>query len=597
MRGMGGIGGGVAVAAPRVCACCPKRRLWEQRSGWIVIDTVVTSAERLLGWRAGAAAALALAAAAVAVGSAPWPTRPTPTGSTPAQTPAATAASPQWGALVESASGFRLRVPDGWTFNDSRVLVNRAVERLFSLSAHPLDPPAPTQTWASVREDAVVLELWQYGGPRMPSAASEESEFPLDWSAAEALSDASARQARRLQFRHVFRPLALVAHVGPSAPQRDRDQLAAIVASMQPLPVPDEGSYLGAHVAGRLANLPQGSITLVGVGRPTATPMFIVRGRQHTFAFHASAFGGYGGMYACPLRYEPDARVFICDASGARWTRVGTPLAASAQFSLDWAPVAVRDGKVMVMPSRISGPSVRDERAEFDAETIPLMRIASREAIVRRGLSLSSSGYPAVAEAKLVANADLARSGALPGFADRSDPLWAVAVSRSLPPGATGHSPGSWTLFVFDERGKLLRVACCIGDAPAGFSALPDLAPSAPAPASVVECGPTVEPPLAWDATARECVWAAYSARRPFRWMATGHTIEGDPVPSVLTYDGRTLRMTRDMRADDFSSRADRRIWEWSCGEMAKRPWSTDGMRYLFELTGCGGDSSQANAP
>jgi hypothetical protein len=75
-------------------------------------------------------------------------------------------------------------------------------------------------------------------------------------------------------------------------------------------------------------------------------------------------------------------------------------------------------------------------------------------------------------------------------------------------------------------------------------------------------------------------------------------TIEGDPVPSLLSVDPtRGLDVTRDVTADKFSAQADRRVWSWHCATLTKRTWATDASRYSFELGGCTGDGPSTHFP
>jgi hypothetical protein len=112
-------------------------------------------------------------------------------------------------------------------------------------------------------------------------------------------------------------------------------------------------------------------------------------------------------------------------------------------------------------------------------------------------------------------------------------------------------------------------------------------------------CGTTEEStPPAYSATARECIWTAYSAGKAAYWAARGETIEGDPIPGTLSFDpARGLDVTRDVTADRYSSPSNRRVWSWHCTTMTKRVWATDALRYSFELTGCTGDGPSTTFP
>lgn len=126
------------------------------------------------------------------------------------------------------------------------------------------------------------------------------------------------------------------------------------------------------------------------------------------------------------------------------------------------------------------------------------------------------------------------------------------------------------------------------------------------ATAAFVDCGASdLGPGITYDQTGRECVWNAYSAGTPTRWIVTAYTQEGAPVRETLRYEGGVLLMTRDLTADGFSSPSDRRIWSWRCAAMTKRPYTnttrpygTDSqVPYSFELTSCTGEVAQAVFP
>ena len=114
---------------------------------------------------------------------------------------------------------------------------------------------------------------------------------------------------------------------------------------------------------------------------------------------------------------------------------------------------------------------------------------------------------------------------------------------------------------------------------------------------SGTDCG-TTEESRAYSASARECIWSAYSSGRAAYWNVRGVTIEGDPTPSLLSVDPtRGLDVTRDVTADKFSAQSDRRVWSWHCTTLTKRTWATDASRYSFELAGCTGDGPTAHFP
>ena len=117
-------------------------------------------------------------------------------------------------------------------------------------------------------------------------------------------------------------------------------------------------------------------------------------------------------------------------------------------------------------------------------------------------------------------------------------------------------------------------------------------------PASVVDCGLSdLRPPAGYDASARQCLWTAYSAGMPAHWVATKYTTEGAPIPETISFDGAVVLVTRDLSLDGFSSAQDRRLWTWRCGTMIKLPWVSDPDRFSFGLSNCLGESADAGFP
>lgn len=117
-------------------------------------------------------------------------------------------------------------------------------------------------------------------------------------------------------------------------------------------------------------------------------------------------------------------------------------------------------------------------------------------------------------------------------------------------------------------------------------------------PSVVIDCGSFAAGHNTYESAGRECVWDAYTAHTAVRWAVRQLTIEGDPIPGTLGYDpGQGIVITRDVRADEFSGTADRRLWMWRCGTMSRRTWATDPSRYSFELTDCRGDGASTHFP
>ena len=146
--------------------------------------------------------------------------------------------------------------------------------------------------------------------------------------------------------------------------------------------------------------------------------------------------------------------------------------------------------------------------------------------------------------------------------------------------------------------GLAALVASCAQSGPPVPTASDRPNPTARATVAVVDCGVSdLGPSMAYNASERQCVWTAYSAGTPTRWIVTAYTTEGAPVRETLSFDGGVLLMTRELSADGFSSPADRRLWSWRCGAMTQRPFVTDRLRYSFELTDCTGEVAQAVFP
>lgn len=117
-------------------------------------------------------------------------------------------------------------------------------------------------------------------------------------------------------------------------------------------------------------------------------------------------------------------------------------------------------------------------------------------------------------------------------------------------------------------------------------------------PPRAVDCGVSDETaPNAYDATARDCVWSAYSMGTPSRWTVMRRTTEGDPIRATMTAQRGFIIVTRDMTADRFSAAPDRRMWTWQCRTIAKRAWATDPTRSFFDLSGCSGDGGSTAFP
>lgn len=72
--------------------------------------------------------------------------------------------------------------------------------------------------------------------------------------------------------------------------------------------------------------------------------------------------------------------------------------------------------------------------------------------------------------------------------------------------------------------------------------------------------------------------------------VCTQYTIDGDPIPETVTFNGRLIVVTRDTRLDRFAGQHDRRTWTWTCRTMTQRASTNDPGRFSCELGECGGE-------
>ena len=117
-------------------------------------------------------------------------------------------------------------------------------------------------------------------------------------------------------------------------------------------------------------------------------------------------------------------------------------------------------------------------------------------------------------------------------------------------------------------------------------------------PASVTDCGSFDAGHNTYDPTGLECFWRAYTAGTSARWAVRQLTIEGDPIPSTITFDPtKGIVVTRDVTRDRFSSPADRRVWTWHCATVTRRPWATDASRDFLAVAACAGEGTETAFP
>ncbi|HTJ60123.1 MAG TPA: hypothetical protein VL333_02910 [Candidatus Saccharimonadales bacterium] len=383
-----------------------------------------------------------------------------------------------------SAAGFNLIVPPGWTATDRTEMFNRRGARLLVLSngAQPVaDAQTGLLTLTDLPADHVVLELTEFSFPGGPGPQTE-STFPLDWHAAQ-VAIGPYGLAPMLHFQHLLQSLTLTAYSGPDAKQADRDALASVVASIRPEVIPESGVYRGWDVLGPLATFPIGSVRHFSTPQSTVGAFFLVRGAHTLFALIDSAYQFMGAMKPCPIRYDPSARTFVCEATGDRWSRTGAQLTGGGLFGLAYHTAMVKDGLVLVGGSSMGGgerpPAEQDEFA--DPVDSPLPSIAPTKADVLGRYAMITTTAPIErADAKLVTRAQALASAVIRGASIRPEieQVWILAYRGDVRFPGSAEVHGRWATFYVDPAtGGAITMACCgDGDWPAGFDALQDLA-------------------------------------------------------------------------------------------------------------------------
>lgn len=391
--------------------------------------------------------------------------------------------------------GFDVRLPRGWTADDQSTLVNRRTVRLLAIGNRGTSVPGPAanQTplpgqapdWTQLATDRIVLELLSFSGPGGPSAdaADTESSFPLDWSNARPIADGQGNVATALSmsFQHMLHGLTLIARIGTSASPSDVAEIAGIVASLKPEPIPMFGEYRGWRVIGPLASLPIGTVEYVSSTAPGGYGFFVVRGSKTIFAFIDRAYQFMAAMKPCRIRYETLSRTFICDDTSERWSRVGKQLSGPGTFGLPFHSVFVKDGIVLVGGgSSMSSRNTHDEAEEFADPIAPTVTASppTKAEILERYSRVTTTTPTTRAAAKLVP-ADVARSREV-GRAYvplEMRTVWIVAFAGDVRTPLSAEPHGRWAVFVADpQSGAVISATCCgEGDWPPGFDQLPDL--------------------------------------------------------------------------------------------------------------------------
>ena len=102
---------------------------------------------------------------------------------------------------------------------------------------------------------------------------------------------------------------------------------------------------------------------------------------------------------------------------------------------------------------------------------------------------------------------------------------------------------------------------------------------------------------VAYDAAGLECFWGAYTAGTSARWTLRQVTIEGDPIPSTITFDpAHGIVVTRDTTADKYGG-SNRRLMTWRCGVLTKKARPSDATHLYLEADGCSGEGKTTSFP
>lgn len=277
-------------------------------------------------------------------------------------------------------------VPSAWAADLDGRIVNWAMWQLIAVGNGDLHGLATVPGNGDVDplqlpRDRVIVQV-QYQCRFVCRGPAEETPFPLDWSAAapasaerEATLAAAGVHERTVGLRYFDTPLLVVGRWGDAAPPADIAAIARIVASIRPdPPAPGSGEFRGWANAGRLVDLPIGTVRLTplpdgAVIRPPYrifdnAPFFLVRGAKNIYAFSSRPLVDQ----RCEAAYDPSDDQFHCSIEGQRssWTRFGHYLGPDPNSEMSQHRVIIRDGAVWVHyldASRLF-PAVPDEAAE-----------------------------------------------------------------------------------------------------------------------------------------------------------------------------------------------------------------------------------------
>jgi len=213
---------------------------------------------------AGTLSALATSGVVVLVFSLATPLDSPPTVSVAKQPALSSLASPPGPAASNgfhsSTAGLDLTLPEAWFARDGVEMINRRQYRYFVLGKGGTDVAPTVQgnaDWTQVPGDRIRLELQAIALPFVGSVENE-SQFPLEWTAARPMPPQGEFSVKTLSFQNLLRQFTLIAHLGTQAAASDVAELGVIVASIRPEPVPPSGEYRGWTVLGPLDLFPIG---------------------------------------------------------------------------------------------------------------------------------------------------------------------------------------------------------------------------------------------------------------------------------------------------------------------------------------------------
>jgi len=277
-------------------------------------------------------------------------------------------------------NGLVFDAPVAWSFAPAG-FINRAANRIALVTNGPLAdlPQLPGNgdvDASTLPAGRVAVEIEQFCRLSCRGPA-DETALPVDWQKAAPLYDVQLPADRHeigVGFRWFDQPLFIVARWSDDAPPADIAAIADIAKSVRPdPPVPADGWYRGWYGLGALDRFAVGSVERIpqppGAVRPPnqsydSGPFYLVRGRQHTFAFVSLL--PYDARCAVTFDASLDRFGCVVDSRRFEWTHFGRYLGPEPASDLAQYRVIVRDGNVWLRYGQagILTPSVRDESAE-----------------------------------------------------------------------------------------------------------------------------------------------------------------------------------------------------------------------------------------